>query len=125
MLNIPDFNDCGKSICEKKDVKYKVLIHDSKKTLNSDLQGTEYPSLIVEADKDPKGSISKLNLDSISTNENSCAADETSIRDGCQVKKVIKSDLTEYCISGPSARYNNTVTKNTIYVTCLSIIAYL
>ena len=90
MLNIPA--DCGKSICELgwNYVRYKVLIHGSKETLNTDLHCTEYPFVIVEEDKGAIGSISKSNLDSISTDENSCAADETHIRAGCQVTKVIK-----------------------------------
>ena len=75
---------------EKKVVKYKVLIHGSKETLNTDLHCTEYPFVIVEEDEGAIGSISKSNLDSISTDENSCAADETNIRAGCQVTKVIK-----------------------------------
>ena len=56
MLNIPDFNDCGKSICEKKDVKYKVLIHGSKLTLYNDLHSTN-PFVTVETKKNKIGNV--------------------------------------------------------------------
>ena len=84
--------DAG-STPEYKDLKYKVLIHDSKKSLNTDLHSTEYPYIVVDANNDQKGSISKNYLESINTEENSCAADETYIRNGCQIKKVIKIDF--------------------------------
>ena len=80
--------DAG-SMPEYKDLKYKVLIHNSKKSLNTDLHSTEYPYIVVDANNDQKGSISKNYLESINTEENSCAADETYIRNGCQIKKVI------------------------------------
>ena len=85
------------AICEKKDLKYKVLIHDSKKSLNTDLHSTEYPYIIVDADNDQKGSISKNHLESINTEENSCAADEIYIRNGCQIEKVIEIDFLKVC----------------------------
>ena len=71
-------------------LKYKVLIHDSRGTLNNDLHGTD-PFVIVEHKKANTALISKSNLDSISTEENSCAADETLIRTECRIKKVNRS----------------------------------
>ena len=90
MLNIS--NGCNEGTCNVttvNDVKYRVLIHGSKLTLNTDFHSTE-PFVIVETKKNKIASISKSNLDSIGTEENYCAADETLIRTGCQITKVIK-----------------------------------
>ena len=89
MLNIS--NGCNEETCNVTsvdDVKYKVLIHGSKLTLNNDLHSTN-PFVTVETKKNKIASISKSNLDSISTEENICAADETLIRTDCQKTKVI------------------------------------
>ena len=77
----------NKTVCN---LKYKVLIHHSRATLNNDLHGSD-PFVIVEQRKAKTALISKSNLDSISTKENSCAADETLIRTECRMKKVNKS----------------------------------
>ena len=104
MLNISNgCNEGNETTCNvtaanwiDEDVKYRVMIHDSKSTLNNDLHSTD-PFVIVETKKNKVASISKSNLDSISTEDNICAAqentpgaaDETLIRTDCQMRKVI------------------------------------
>ena len=93
MLNIS--NGCNEGTCNVTavdDVKYRVLIHGSKLTLNTDFHSTE-PFVIVETKKNKIASISKSNLDSIGTKENYCAADDTLIRTGCQITKVIRINI--------------------------------
>ena len=101
MLNISNgCNEGNETTCNitaaVNDVKYRVMIHDSKSTLNNDIHSTD-PFVIVETKKNKVASISKSNLDSISTEDNICAAhdntpgaaDETLIRTDCQMRKVI------------------------------------
>ena len=77
-------SDCTEEMCN---VEYKVLIHSSKKSLNNDIHSAN-PIVTVQYKKETKALFTKTRLDSISTEENYCAPDDTLIRCACQLKKV-------------------------------------
>ena len=83
---------CNNETCNT--IKYKVLIHTSKETLNNDLHNTD-PSVTIDSKNGKTASISKMNLDAISTENRACAADKTLNRHECRIRKV---NSHYYCI---------------------------
>ena len=77
---------CNNKTCNT--MKYKVLIHTSKETLNNDLHSTDPIVTIDSKEQSKKALISKMNLDAISTENNACAADKTLNRHECRIRMV-------------------------------------
>ena len=78
---------------EKCSFNYQVLIHTSKNTLNNDLLSTD-PIITIGSKVWKTAEISKINMDSISTEKNPCATNETLTRTECQIDKVRKISIT-------------------------------
>ena len=75
---------CNEKKCE---IKYQVLIHSSRNTLNNDLHSTD-PIITIGTKVKKTAEISKINMDSISTETNPCATNEKLTRIDCQIDKV-------------------------------------
>ena len=86
MEKLDSYWTCNNETCNT--MKYKVLIHKSKETLNNDLHNTDNPIVAIDSKNGKTASISKINLDAISTENSACVADKTLNRHECRVRKV-------------------------------------
>ena len=75
---------CDEKFCP---TKYEVLIHTSNNTLDNDLLSTN-PMITIDPKVFKTTEISKINMDSISTEKNPCATNEMLTRTDCQIDKV-------------------------------------
>ena len=77
-------NWCNKEKCS---ITYEVLIHTSKNTINNDLFSSD-PVITIGSNVSKIVEISKINMDSISTEKNPCAKYEMLTRIECKMDKV-------------------------------------
>ena len=80
---------------EKCSIFYQVLIHTSKNTINNDLHSTD-PIIAIGSNVSKEVKISKINMDSISTEKNPCATNEMLTRTDCQIDKVKYLENTKF-----------------------------